>query len=93
MTEFEKIEYNHLTFDGQRGNLVFLMSSNDKVEGMMCAHTAFLKMVPKTAPFRQLFFNVSDANFTSNIISSSVHNMWTSFCSFCVLFEKKNTLH
>lgn len=38
VTEFEKIEYNHLTFDGQRWNLVSTMSSNDKVEEMMCAH-------------------------------------------------------
>lgn len=40
VTEFEKMEYNRLRFDGQRGNLVFSMSGGDKVEKVMCADTA-----------------------------------------------------
>lgn len=40
VTEFEKMEYNRLRFDGQRGNLVFSMSGSDKVEKVMCADTA-----------------------------------------------------
>lgn len=41
VTEFEKMEYNRLRFDGQRGSLVSPpMSASDKVEKVMCADTA-----------------------------------------------------